>query len=94
MSEQILFVKGFYESDGSGGEEHKCSLKKKEIGWNPPILNTSIILPNGEEFFVERIVQDLKEDSFIVYEKIIFQYYEPTKLLIAVKEHMEKGWKK
>lgn len=93
MSEKILFVKDFYVADSNSWRSHKCSLGKEIVAGNPPQLKTTIIMPDGERFFVCHLIQDIQQDRFVVYDDIIFVYYEENLLEPAVKKHIDRGWK-
>lgn len=94
MSDRILFIKEVYVLDSNGGRHHRYLLEKEEIATNPPMLNTQIIMPNGERFDVGHIVQDLKLDRYIVYDYIGFPCSIERNLEPAVKKHLKRGWKK
>lgn len=94
MSEHILFVKEMHVANSNDEDDYQFSLVKEEVAWGPPILNTTILLSDGQEFHVERIVQDLRQDRFIVFYDIIVQYYERGKPKEILNKYLKKGWKK
>ncbi len=92
--EKVLFVKDIYISSSEGGKDHKCTLVKEEIAPLEPILHATIIMPNGERFFVGHIVIDLGQDKFIVYDDVTLSYYREHLLESTVEKYLKRGWKK
>lgn len=64
----------------------------KYIEWpHRPMLNVTLLLSNGETFFVESLTQE-QSGSWVAHSSHRISYYNVRKFDKVVKAYLKKGW--